>query len=47
MRLDVTKYILFLNNESKRLKKFIDVRLPEIKMSALPLKMKSNSSSIR
>ena len=31
MKLDVTKYILFLNNESKRLKKFINVRLPEIK----------------
>lgn len=31
MRVDVTKYILFLNNESKRLKNFINVRLPEIK----------------
>lgn len=31
MRIDVTKHILFLNNESKRLKKFINVRLPEIK----------------
>lgn len=31
MRLNITREILFLNNESKRLKDFINVRLPEIR----------------